>query len=76
VLALTLLFIASLVCLAAAQELVRTGTGPADKSTVWAGGFNSIQGPAYHDGRVFVMHAPFMTVLGRGATKEHIRRDL
>ena len=39
------------------------GDGYADKTTVWAGGFNSIQGLAYNDGRVFVMHAPFLTVL-------------
>src|SRR5437867_9724732 len=37
--------------------------GYADKSTVFAGGFNSIQGLAYHDGRVFVMHSPSLTVL-------------
>src|SRR5499426_2091463 len=34
------------------------GDGYADKSTVWAGGFNSIQGLAFHGGRVWVMHAP------------------
>src|SRR5262247_3612799 len=28
------------------------GDGYADKSTVWADGFNSIQGLAYHNGRV------------------------
>src|SRR5262245_13309189 len=39
------------------------GDGYADRSTVFAGGFNSIQGLAYHDGRVYVMHAPFLTVL-------------
>ena len=54
------------------------GDGYADKSTVWAGGFNSIQGLAYHDGRVFVMHSPFLTVLrdsnGDGVADE--RRDL
>src|SRR5262245_38955111 len=54
------------------------GDGYADKSTVWAGGFNSIQGLAYHDGQVFVMHAPFLTVLrdvnGDGVSDE--RRDL
>ena len=37
------------------------GDGYADKSTVWAGDFNSIQGLAHHDGRVFVMHSPFLT---------------
>jgi putative membrane-bound dehydrogenase-like protein len=39
------------------------GDGYADKSTVFATGFNSIQGLAYHDGTVFVMHAPFLTAL-------------
>src|SRR5436190_10400037 len=39
------------------------GDGYADKSTVYATGFNSIQGLAYHDGSVYVMHAPFLTVL-------------
>jgi putative membrane-bound dehydrogenase-like protein len=52
--------------------------GYADKSTVWAGGFNSIQGLASHHGRVFVMHSPFLTVLrdsnGSGVANE--RRDL
>ena len=37
------------------------GDGYADKSTVFAKGFNSIQGLAYHDGTVYVMHAPFLT---------------
>ncbi len=54
------------------------GDGYADKSTVWAGGFNSIQGLAYHDGQVFVMHSPFLTVLrdsnGDGVADE--RRDV
>ncbi len=52
--------------------------GYADKATVYASGFNSIQGLAYHDGRVYVMHAPFLTVLrdtkGTGVADE--RRDL
>jgi len=39
------------------------GDGYADKSTVFASGFNSIQGLAYHAGHVFVMHAPLLTVL-------------
>src|SRR5881397_894142 len=54
------------------------GDGYADKSTVWAAGFNSIQGLAYHDGRVFVMHSPLLTVLhdtnGDGVADE--RRDV
>src|ERR1051325_6954677 len=33
------------------------GDGYADKSTLWAGGFNSIQGLAQHNGTVFVMHS-------------------
>jgi putative membrane-bound dehydrogenase-like protein len=37
--------------------------GYADKSTVYAGGFNSIQGLAYSAGAVYVMHAPLLTVL-------------
>jgi putative membrane-bound dehydrogenase-like protein len=52
--------------------------GYADKSTVYAAGFNSIQGLAHHDGTVFVMHAPFLTSLrdtnGDGVADE--RRDL
>jgi putative membrane-bound dehydrogenase-like protein len=39
------------------------GDGYADKATVFATGFNSIQGLAYHDGVVYVMHAPFLTAL-------------
>src|SRR5262249_33845370 len=54
------------------------GDGYADKSTVYAKGFNSIQGLAYHDGSVYVMHAPFLTVLrdtkGTGVADE--RKDL
>jgi putative membrane-bound dehydrogenase-like protein len=54
------------------------GDGYADKSTVFAEGFNSIQGLAFHDGSVYVMHAPFLTVLrdtkGTGVADE--RRDL
>jgi putative membrane-bound dehydrogenase-like protein len=54
------------------------GDGYADKSTVFAGGFNSIQGLAYHAGYVYAMHAPLLTVLrdtdGDGVADE--RRDL
>ena len=54
------------------------GDGYADKSTVWAKGFNSIQGLAYHNGIVYVMHAPFLTALrdtkGTGVADE--RKDL
>jgi putative membrane-bound dehydrogenase-like protein len=52
--------------------------GYADKSTLFASGFNSIMGLAYHDGAVYVMHAPFLTVLrdtdGDGKADE--RKDL
>ena len=52
--------------------------GYADKSQLYAKGFNSIQGLAYDDGAVFVMHAPLLTVLqdtdGDGVANE--RRDL
>ncbi|MCH2203256.1 MAG: HEAT repeat domain-containing protein [Fuerstiella sp.] len=52
--------------------------GYADRSTVYAGEFNSIQGLAFHDGSVFVMHAPLLTRLcdtdGDGIADE--RRDL
>ena len=54
------------------------GDGYADKSTVWATNFNSIQGLADYDGRVFVMHSPLLTVLrdadGDGVADE--RRDV
>jgi putative membrane-bound dehydrogenase-like protein len=52
--------------------------GYADRATVYASGFNSIQGLAYHDGTAFVMHAPFLTALrdedGDGVAE--VRRDL
>lgn len=54
------------------------GDGYADRATVYAGGFNSIQGLAHHEGTVYVMHAPFLTALrdtnGDGQADE--RRDL
>jgi putative membrane-bound dehydrogenase-like protein len=54
------------------------GDGYADKATVFAKGFNSIQGLAYHDGTLYVMHAPFLTALrdtnGSGVAED--RRDL
>lgn len=54
------------------------GDGYADKATVFANGFNSIQGLAYHDGTVYVMHAPFLTALRdtRGTGTADERRDL
>ena len=52
--------------------------GYADKATVFASGFNSIQGLAWHDGVLYVMHAPFLTALrdtkGTGVADD--RRDL
>ncbi len=54
------------------------GDGYADKSTIFAKGFNSIEGLAYHNGTVYVMHAPFLTALrdtkGTGVADE--RKDL
>jgi putative membrane-bound dehydrogenase-like protein len=54
------------------------GDGYADKSTVFATGFNSIQGLAYHRGTVYVMHAPFLTALRdtKGTGKADERREL
>ena len=54
------------------------GDGYADQASVYARGFNSIQGLAFHDGALFVMHAPFLTALrdrdGDGVAE--VRRDL
>lgn len=54
------------------------GDGYADRSTLYADGFNSIQGLAYHSGSVYVMHAPLLTRLtdkdGNRVADE--RRDL
>lgn len=54
------------------------GDGYADKATVVAKDFNSIMGLEYHDGTLYVMHAPFLTALrdtkGTGVFDE--RRDL
>src|SRR5207247_9588999 len=54
------------------------GDGYADKATVFASGFNSIQGLAYHQGTVYVMHAPYLTALRdtKGTGKADERRDL
>ena len=54
------------------------GDGYADKSTVFAAGFNSIQGLAYRDGTLFVMHAPFLSAVrdGDGDGVAEDRRDL
>lgn len=43
--------------------------GYADKATVYADKFNSIQGLASHGAAVYVMHAPYLTVL-RGTDKD------
>src|SRR6516225_4426458 len=51
------------------------GDGYADKATVFASGFNSIQGLAYHDGTLYVMHAPFLTSLKNKGGKGVERRD-
>src|SRR4051794_15206160 len=52
--------------------------GYADRATVYADGFNSVQGLAYHDGTLFVMHAPYLTALRdtRGTGKADRRTDL
>jgi putative membrane-bound dehydrogenase-like protein len=54
------------------------GDGYADKATVFARGFNSIQGLAYDNGTLYVMHAPFLTALrdtkGKGIADK--RQDL
>ena len=39
------------------------GDDYADRSIVYATGFNSIQGLTYHDGAVFAMHSPQLTML-------------
>ncbi len=54
------------------------GDGYADRSTLFAGEFNSIQGLEYHDGAVYVMHAPLLTMLRDtdGDGKADQRRDL
>jgi hypothetical protein len=41
------------------------GDGYADKSTVYPGEFNSIQGLAFYDDNVFVIHAPFLDSAAR-----------
>src|SRR5579863_1091519 len=54
------------------------GDGYADKSTVYAGQFNSIEGLTFHAGVVYAMHAPLLTALrdadGDGQADE--RHDL
>lgn len=54
------------------------GDGYADRATVYAGQFNSIQGLTFHDGTLYAMHAPLLTALcdtdGDGRADQ--RRDL
>jgi len=54
------------------------GDGYADKSTVYAKGFNSIQGLAYHNGTLYVMHSPFLTALRdtKGSSAADERKNL
>lgn len=52
------------------------GDGYADKAPVYADGFNSIMGLAYHDGTLFVMHAPFLTAIKKTPDGKVIRQDL
>jgi putative membrane-bound dehydrogenase-like protein len=52
--------------------------GYADRATVYADGLNSVQGLAYHDGTLYVMHAPYLTALRdtKGTGKADERKDL
>lgn len=54
------------------------GDGYADKATVFATGFNSIQGIAYHRDTVYVMHAPYLTAVRdtKGTGKADEQRHL
>lgn len=54
------------------------GDGYADRATVFATGFNSIQGLTWHRGTLYVMHAPYLTALRdtKGTGKADERRDL
>jgi putative membrane-bound dehydrogenase-like protein len=54
------------------------GDGYADRSTVFADKLNSVQGLAYHNGTLFVMHAPYLTAFraARGRDVADERRDL
>src|SRR5438067_1236211 len=54
------------------------GDGYADKASVYASGFNSIQGLAFHDGTLFVMHAPFLSAVrdANGDGVAELRHDL
>jgi putative membrane-bound dehydrogenase-like protein len=54
------------------------GDGYADRASVYAAGFNSIQGLAFRDGTLLVMHAPFLSAVsdrdGDGVAED--RRDV
>jgi putative membrane-bound dehydrogenase-like protein len=54
------------------------GDGHADRATVFADGLNSVQGLAYHDGTLYVMHSPYLTALRdtKGTGKADERKDL
>jgi hypothetical protein len=54
------------------------GDGYADRASVYAAGFNSIQGLAFRDGTLYVMHAPFLSAVGDrdGDGVAEDRRDL
>src|SRR5579864_2815507 len=54
------------------------GDGYADRATVFATGLNSVQGLAWHDGTLYVMHAPYLSALRdtKGTGKADERRDL
>ncbi len=54
------------------------GDGYADKTTVFAAGFNSIQGLVYHNSTLYVMHAPHLSAVRdtKGTGKADERRDL
>src|SRR5438046_249136 len=47
------------------------GDGYADKASVFASGFNSIQGLTWYNGNLYVMHAPYLS-----AVRDGKRRDL
>jgi putative membrane-bound dehydrogenase-like protein len=52
--------------------------GYADRMSVYASGYNSIQGLAFHDGTLFVMHAPYLSAVheANGDGAPAVRRDL
>ena len=54
------------------------GDGYADTAKVFAKGFGSVQGLAYHDGTLYVMNAPLLTAVrdSRGVGRADERREL